>query len=128
MQGVYLPEDMKVIDNCAIAQLHVPSDVLMETAARALCEAVKAAAKNRPGEIFLLCGTGNNGGDGIAAARFLRADGYRVRCFLLGEEENLSPDAAEMTARLRAENNKLKRFNFARNRHPPNQANDQIDQ
>ena len=110
MHCVYLPEDMKAIDSCAISQLGVPSDLLMETAARALCAQVQAAAQTRPGEIFLFCGTGNNGGDGIAAARFLRRDGYNARCFLLGEEENLSPDAREMTARLRAEGGELEQF------------------
>ena len=112
MAGVYAPEDMKAIDGCAISQLGVPSDVLMETAASQLCKQVRLAAATRPGEIFLFCGTGNNGGDGIAAARFLRADGYAVRCFLLGEEEKLSPDAREMTARLRAAGGDLERFAF----------------
>ena len=110
MLGVYLPEDMKAIDEFAIGKLGVPSDVLMETAARALCEEVRLAAESRPGEIYFFCGTGNNGGDGIAAARFLRADGYSVRCFLLGEEEKLSPDAKEMTARLRACGGDLEQF------------------
>ncbi|MBE6955338.1 MAG: NAD(P)H-hydrate dehydratase [Ruminococcaceae bacterium] len=110
MLGVYLPEDMKAIDEFAIVKLGVPSDVLMETAARALCDEVRLAAKTRPGEIFFFCGTGNNGGDGIAAARFLRADGYEVRCLLLGDEEKLSPDAKEMTARLRACGGDLEQF------------------
>ncbi len=110
MRAVYTPGDMKAIDRFAIEELHVSSYDLMERAARALCREVYLAAKERPGVIFLFCGTGNNGGDGIAAARFLRESGYAVRCFLVGEEEAFSPDAREMTARLRASGGDVEKF------------------
>ena len=48
----------------------------------------------------MLCGAGNNGGDGIAAARLLFLKGLRVRVFLTGRYERLTPDAMEETRRL----------------------------
>lgn len=115
---VYLPEDMKAIDRTAIEQLGVPSDLLMENAARALCEVVHKAQAEHPGEVFIFCGTGNNGGDGIAAARFLREKGLDVHCFLIGEEAALSQDAKEMTARLRQSGGELERFDLLSEQKP----------
>jgi NAD(P)H-hydrate epimerase len=99
--NVYLPEDMKAIDRAAIEKLGISSVLLMENAARALAETACEHLQDRKTETWFLCGTGNNGGDGIAAARFLLEAGYPVRCFLLGREEALSPDASEMLRRLR---------------------------
>jgi len=98
---VYDPQDMKAIDRIAIEELGVSSVHLMERAARAVADAAAQAVRSHPGEIWLFCGTGNNGGDGIAAARFLREEGFSVRCVLLGEEASLSPDAAQMLIELR---------------------------
>ena len=50
--------------------------------------------------IALFCGPGNNGGDGIAAARLLREWGYRVRAFLVGDRTKMTPDARAMEERL----------------------------
>ena len=50
--------------------------------------------------IAVFCGPGNNGGDGIAAARILLEEGYRVRAFLVGGREKMTPDAKAMEARL----------------------------
>lgn len=46
--------------------------------------------------IAVFCGPGNNGGDGIAAARLLLEAGYRVRIFLIGKREKMTPDARAM--------------------------------
>ena len=99
---IYLPETMKQIDRTAIETLGVSSVLLMENAARAVADRVRAQLRPDAGTICVLCGTGNNGGDGIAAARFLRQEGYHVRCFLFGEPEKLTPDARCMADRLQA--------------------------
>lgn len=77
---------MKQIDAYAIGQIGIPSMVLMERAAMAVLEVVeeKASFKDR---IWVACGTGNNGADGIAAARMLFLKGYRVTILLCGNPD-----------------------------------------
>lgn len=60
--------------------------------------------------VAVFCGPGNNGGDGIAAARLLMGMGYHVRAFLIGDREKMTPDARENEARLIAAGGKLEPF------------------
>lgn len=70
---------------------------LMENAGRALAEEiVKRWTSCR---VVVLCGPGNNGGDGFVAARYLAAAGFAVRVALLGRREALTGDAAAMVGR-----------------------------
>lgn len=75
---------MKAIDRYTIDQIQIPSAVLMERAAWAVTEEVIqiAAKKDR---IWVVCGNGNNGADGIAIARMLTLLDYQVEIFLAGE-------------------------------------------
>lgn len=52
--------------------------------------------------VAVFCGPGNNGGDGVAAARLLMEKGYTVRAFLVGDREKMTPDTRAMEARLTA--------------------------
>lgn len=84
-------------DRMAVAQ-GVPFLTLMENAGRAVAEA--AAALMPPGgAVQVVCGPGNNGGDGYVAARILRGWGYRVEIASLVPVARLSGDAAEMARR-----------------------------
>lgn len=60
--------------------------------------------------IALFCGPGNNGGDGIAAARLLMGMGCQVRAFLVGARDKMTPDARAMEERLLAAGGALEDF------------------
>ncbi len=92
---------MQALDRAAIEQRGIPSLTLMETAAAALAQAALDCAGPAPAVAVIFCGPGNNGGDGLAAARLLALAGCRVRCLLLGDPACLTHDSAIMAARLR---------------------------
>lgn len=75
-------EQMRAAEAAAIAA-GTPETELMESAGRALAEAVRLYAGPRP--TLILCGPGNNGGDGYVAARYLQWHGYPVRVAALAE-------------------------------------------
>lgn len=87
---------MTVADRTAIAG-GVPGATLMENAGRAVAEAVQARFPQ--GTAVVLCGPGNNGGDGFVAARHLKAMGWEVRLGLLGSVAKLQGDAAHHARR-----------------------------
>lgn len=85
-------QQMVAADRIAIAA-GIPSIDLMERAGRAVAEAAFRRA-GAGGVVTLLCGPGNNGGDGLIAARLLREQGIQVRVVLPGAAEGFSGDAA----------------------------------
>jgi len=73
---LYDAEGIRAIDRWAIEERGVPEAELMEAAGTALAEAVAGLAPQGP--VRILCGKGNNGGDGLLAARRLAAMGFEV--------------------------------------------------
>ncbi len=93
---------MRELDRKAIEDRDIPSIDLMDRAAEGVAAAVLELLPEKPSRCraAVFCGAGNNGGDGIAAARLLFLKGVRVRAFLVGDYEKLTPDALEETRRL----------------------------
>ncbi|MCC9623046.1 NAD(P)H-hydrate dehydratase [Thalassospira sp. MA62] len=96
MFEVLTTEQMYEADRRTI-EAGTPGDVLMENAGRAVCEEI--VRHWSPRAVSVLCGPGNNGGDGFAIARMLRDEGWSVRLGLMGDVERLSGDAALHAAR-----------------------------
>ena len=86
-------EQMRTCDEYTINEKHVPSQQLMERAARAAIEVLRdeaVFALNDKTKIILLCGSGNNGGDGFAMARFLFDGGMdAVVCYAGDWQDNV---------------------------------------
>lgn len=97
MQYLVTGEQARQIDAYTIHQSEVPSLVLMERASLAVAEEAARMAQESGGKrcrILAICGAGNNGGDGMAAARILHARGWQAHILLVGNREKLSEDAA----------------------------------
>src|ERR1700760_1878782 len=92
------PDEMGRADKAAAAG-GVSEIALMEAAGRAVAQAVAARWSPRP--VTVLCGPGNNGGDGFVAARHLAMEGWPVRLALLGDRDRLAGSAAHHAARYR---------------------------
>jgi len=92
---------MRALDRHTIETLGVPGTVLMESAGRAVAEAVLAL---RVGDepVVVVCGPGNNGGDGLVVARHLHQSGVPVRAAQLGDPSELRGDAADNWRRAEA--------------------------
>jgi ADP-dependent NAD(P)H-hydrate dehydratase / NAD(P)H-hydrate epimerase len=91
LRPLYDAEGMRAVDRWAIEAQGVPSLELMEAAGTAVADAVASLAPQGP--VRVVCGKGNNGGDGFVAARVLAGMGFEVETLLLWPGEELSGDA-----------------------------------
>ena len=91
--------EMREIDRATSEKMGVPSLALMENAGRAVAEHVNDFQSGKE-KIVVLCGKGNNGGDGFVAARVLHENGKPVEVILLADPVDLKGDAAVMYGKL----------------------------
>lgn len=96
MRYLLTASQAKMADAYSMEEMKIPSMVLMERAALAVAEAVQREAKKEE-PITALCGTGNNGADGVAAARILYLRGYKASALLVG---NPKKGSAELNAQV----------------------------
>ncbi|MEX2106594.1 MAG: NAD(P)H-hydrate dehydratase [Solirubrobacterales bacterium] len=101
LQPLYDAEGMRAVDRWAIEEMGVPSLELMEAAGRAVAEAV--AELSPQGPVRVVCGKGNNGGDGFVAARHLAGMGFEAEVLLLWPGDELKGDAAVSLGRVPSE-------------------------
>ncbi len=83
---------MRAMDEETIAAVGIPGAVLMETAGRAVATAVLEMLVPE-GKVVVVCGAGNNGGDGFVAARVLQQHGCDCELFLCSDESSINGDA-----------------------------------
>ncbi len=88
MRYTLTPAQMRAAERRLCDGLGLPEAVLMERAAEHIAAAAQRLMDGRRGRVLVLCGTGGNGGDGLAAARLLAAAGTAVTVWLLGGERN----------------------------------------
>lgn len=84
---------MREIDKKAVENLKIPGIILMENAGRLVYEQVAELQGDNNAEILIICGKGNNGGDGFVAARHLIQNEFSAQVISLFQKEELSPEA-----------------------------------
>ncbi|WP_037375732.1 bifunctional ADP-dependent NAD(P)H-hydrate dehydratase/NAD(P)H-hydrate epimerase [Sedimenticola selenatireducens] len=107
---LYLAEQVRALDRCAIAQFGIPGLTLMERAGAAAFGLLRTrwpAARH----VTVLCGTGNNGGDGFVVARLALQAGLDVRLLQLGDIKKLQGDALASAEKFRQAGGCVELFN-----------------
>lgn len=85
--------EMQKMDRRAIEEIGIPSIVLMENAGRYVAEAAISMLGSAKGKkVTVFCGTGNNGGDGFVAARYLAEQGVEVSVNIIGDRSRIKGD------------------------------------
>jgi hydroxyethylthiazole kinase-like uncharacterized protein yjeF len=93
MELVATAEEMQHCDRVAISKFGIPSIVLMENAGRSVADVAEGEFGPVTRKlIYVLCGKGNNGGDGFVVARHLHSRGGKVKVFLVARASNLKGD------------------------------------
>jgi ADP-dependent NAD(P)H-hydrate dehydratase / NAD(P)H-hydrate epimerase len=93
MHRVLSRDQIRAFDRFAIQNCNVPGIVLMENAGRGAAEVIQSLLSDDVEHVLVVCGTGNNGGDGFVVARHLASFGAPVSVCLLGAPEKLHGDA-----------------------------------
>jgi NAD(P)H-hydrate epimerase len=95
MIKVVTSSEIKKLDQLASSKFKIPSIVLMENAAIGVVDFISEylCKEEQIENVLILCGHGNNGGDGFAIARHLVNRGFEVTVYFIGEKKRLSIDA-----------------------------------
>jgi len=95
MQKVLTAEQMREVDRLTTERYGIPSIILMENAAQAVARVIteKLGGSVKGKSVLVLCGKGNNGGDGAAVGRILQLSGASVDVVLFGRIDHLDGDA-----------------------------------
>jgi hydroxyethylthiazole kinase-like uncharacterized protein yjeF len=96
---VFTAAEMRDLDARAISRLGIPGPRLMENAGAGAARVIaRELSPIRARRVLVVCGKGNNGGDGFVVARRLKAHGARVQVFLVGRRADVGGDAARALA------------------------------
>src|SRR4051795_3325275 len=98
LEPLYAAQEMRDTDRWAIEDRGIPGMELMERAGAAVAREVDPLRPDGP--VAVVCGKGNNGGDGFVIGRLLREAGRDVRVLLAGDADGIKGDAAEALRRL----------------------------
>lgn len=95
MQKVLTAGEMREVDRLTTEKYGIPSIILMENAAHAVARVIteKLGGSVKGKSFLILCGKGNNGGDGAALARILWTQGAKVFVYLFGKVDETKDDA-----------------------------------
>src|SRR4028119_668607 len=92
--NVFTAQQMRDFDRAAVDDYSIPSIVLMENAALRVVEFLEMKfSPLREKRIVVLCGKGNNGGEGFAIARHLMSSGSKLFVIMVGRPAELKGDA-----------------------------------
>ena len=92
--------EIREVDRLTTERYGIPSLQLMENAGRKAADAVRRTLAGRGDvRVCVLCGKGNNGGDGFVVARYLKEAGLPTRVILFGRREDVRGDAGTNLAR-----------------------------
>lgn len=93
MMGALSVSQVVRLEKYAIETVGIPSVVLMDRAGEAIARSVqRSLGRMQDPKVTIVCGTGNNGGDGFVTARYLQASGVKVKVLVSGSLKDLKDD------------------------------------
>jgi len=105
---IVTPQQIRQIDNIAIGIYGIASVTLMENAGSVVADVVRETLSHKRDEkICVLCGKGNNGGDGLVTGRQLLKSRFKTDTFLLAKPQELASDARFNLELMKSENYKV---------------------
>jgi len=107
--ALYRAEQVRELDRAAIENHGIPGAELMERAGRAAYDLLRKRWPDAQ-DVTVVCGVGNNGGDGYVVAGYAQMDGLGVRVLQLGDAQRLRGDALTMATRFREAGGRIEPF------------------